>query len=61
MQKKIKEYSNEYNMGTVIDIILNQTSSDSPWLLNHSDCGYNLENTPWLNCVYDLDNILSVF
>ena len=60
-QTNIKKYSAKYNIGTVIDIILHQTSSNSHWLYKHPECGYNLVNTPWLNCAYDLDNILQNF
>ena len=40
------------------DIILTQASTESEWILNNTDCAYNLENTPWLNAAYKLDEIL---
>ena len=54
----IKNLKNKYNIGSMTDIILNQTSSESSWIYANKDCTYNLKNTPWLNAAYELDNIL---
>ena len=54
----IKNLKNKYNIGSITDIILNQTSSESSWIFENKDCTYNLKNTPWLNVAYELDQIL---
>ena len=50
-----------YGIGSFVDIVLNHASDNSEWLGNHPECGYNLENTPWLNCAYALDCILQEY
>ena len=54
----IKNLKNKYSIGSITDIILNQTSSESSWIFENKDCTYNLKNTPWLNVAYELDQIL---
>jgi hypothetical protein len=54
----IKNLKNKYNIGSITDIILHQTSSESNWIYENKDCTYNLKNTPWLNVAYELDQIL---
>ena len=50
-----------YGIGSLVDIVLNHASDNSEWLSNHPECGYNLENCPWLNCAYYLDCILQEY
>ena len=57
-EKNIIKLIQKYNIGTITDIILTQTSTESEWILTNTDCAYNLENTPWLNAAYKLDEIL---
>ena len=57
-EKNITKLIEKYKIGTITDIILTQTSTESEWILNNTDCAYNLENTPWLNVSYKLDEIL---
>ena len=57
-EKTLVNLIQKYNIGTITDIILTQTSNESEWILNHTECAYNLENTPWLNSAYKLDEIL---
>ena len=57
----IKNLKNKYNIGSITDIILNQTSSESNWIYENKDCTYNLKNTPWLNVAYELDQILMYY
>ena len=54
----IKNLKNKYNIGSITDVILSQTSSESEWIYKNKDCTYNLKNTPWLNVSYELDKIL---
>ena len=48
----------KYNINAITDVILTQTSIESEWILENTECAYNLENTPWLNAAYKLDEIL---
>ena len=57
-EKNLVKLIEKYNIGTITDVILTQTSTESEWILTHTDCAYNLENTPWLNASYKLDEIL---
>ena len=54
----IKNLKNKFNIGSITDIILHQTSSESNWIYENKDCTYNLKNTPWLNAAFELDQIL---
>ncbi len=59
---KFKENMNllrsKYHIGSIIDIILNQTSIESNWIYEHPECGYTLDNFPWLTVAYELDKLL---
>ena len=57
-QNYIKKYRQKYNIGAITDVILTQASTESEWILNHTECAYNLDNCPWLNVAYKLDEIL---
>ena len=54
----IQNLGYKYKIGCITDVVLHQTSSESEWIFEHSECGYTLENTPWLNVSYELDKIL---
>ena len=61
LDKEIKENEKNFSVGSIVDIVLNHTSDNSDWIADHPECGYNLENSPWLNCAYDLDKTLADF
>ena len=54
----INDLKQKYNINAIIDVILTQTSVESAWILENTECAYNLENSPWLNAAYKLDEIL---
>ena len=47
-----------YHIGSIIDIVLNQTSIESNWIYENPECGYTLDNCPWLTVAYELDKLL---
>ena len=61
-KNKFKENMNllreKYKIGSIINIILNQTSIESNWIYDNPECGYTLDNCPWLNVSYELDKLL---
>ena len=46
---------------SIIDIVLNHTAGNSPWLLEHPEAGYNTDNCPHLYSAWLLDKELSDF
>ncbi len=54
----VKKMQNEWGMLSICDVVWNHTSFDSPWLLEHPECAYNVVNTPHLRPAYVLDRIL---
>lgn len=59
--KIVQEVKAEWKMLSVVDMVWNHTSFDTPWLLQHPDAGYNLVNSPHLRPAYVLDVALAQF
>ena len=51
----------KHQLSAMIDIVWNHTSSDSMWLRDHPEAGYNMDNSPHLKCAYDLDELILWF
>ncbi|KAK3767183.1 hypothetical protein RRG08_018054 [Elysia crispata] len=43
------------------DLVYNHTSKDSPWVLEHPECTFNMDNSSHLRPAYILDRILENF
>jgi len=51
----------KYQLLGMIDVVWNHTSSESLWLRDHPEAGYNLDNSPHLKCAFDLDELIIWF
>jgi glycogen debranching enzyme len=51
----------EYGVLGIVDIVLNHTASNSPWLLDHPEAAYNTDDCPHLYSAWLLDKALSDF
>ena len=57
----IKDMHRNWGLMSIVDIVWNHTSFDTPWLLQHPEAGYNLVNSPHLRPAYVLDVALFNF
>lgn len=61
VQKLVEEIRSEWGLLSIVDVVLNHTSFDTPWLIQHPEAGYNLVNSPHLRPAYSLDVVLAQF
>lgn len=61
VQDLVKEVRNEWDLLSIVDVLWNHTSFDTPWLIEHPEAGYNLVNSPHLRPAYSLDVALAQF
>ncbi|XP_046327922.2 glycogen debranching enzyme-like isoform X1 [Haliotis rufescens] len=57
----VETMQNDWQVLALTDLVFNHTSKDSPWVLEHPECAYNLENAAHLMPAYVMDRILSEF
>lgn len=44
----VDEMESEWSVLSMTDLVLNHTAINSPWFLEHPECGYNMKNSPHL-------------
>lgn len=61
VKELVDKMAKEDGVLTIADVVWNHTSKDSPFLGEHPECGYNLENSPHLRPAWLLDRGLHYF
>ncbi|KAG4305123.1 hypothetical protein PORY_001293 [Pneumocystis oryctolagi] len=61
IEKYLKKMETEWGLLSITDVVWNHTSSNSKWLQDHPEVGYNLHNSPHLISAYELDASLLSF
>ncbi|KAL8426778.1 hypothetical protein Efla_003372 [Eimeria flavescens] len=51
----------ELGILSATDVVLNHTASNTEWIREHPEAGYNMENAPHLRAAYSLDCALQAF
>lgn len=60
-EKFIKKNLQKHDLLSLTDVVFNHTASDSEWIREHPDSGYNAETAPHLRSAIELDIALSEF
>ncbi|KAH7647596.1 Gdb1p glycogen debranching enzyme [Cryptosporidium bovis] len=61
LKKVIHELERDYRILSTCDIVLNHSADNSPWLVDHPESGYYIENSPHLKAAVELDLRLQEF
>ncbi|KAH8738676.1 Gdb1p [Cryptosporidium ryanae] len=61
VRKVIYELESDYGILSTCDIVLNHSADNSPWLVDHPESGYNIDNSPHLRAAVELDLRLQEF
>ncbi|XP_070195748.1 glycogen debranching enzyme-like isoform X2 [Littorina saxatilis] len=61
LESLIAKMHKEWRVLSITDLVLNHTSKDSPWLMEHPECAYNCNNSPHLKPAYIIDRIFHYF
>ena len=59
LRNTMKEIEKQLGIVFMTDIVLNHTSHDSEWLIDHPESGYHEENSPHLRPAIYVDNLIS--
>ncbi|XP_059200245.1 glycogen debranching enzyme [Centropristis striata] len=54
----VEKMRTEWNMLCITDVVYNHTASNSVWIREHPECGYNLVNSPHLRPAWVLDRAI---
>lgn len=58
MEALVVKMKEEWDVLALTDLVYNHTANESPWLLEHPECSYNMINSPHLKPAYLVDRIL---
>ncbi|XP_052775290.1 glycogen debranching enzyme-like isoform X2 [Mya arenaria] len=61
VDRLIQKMNREWHVLCMTDLVYNHSADNSPWLEEHPECGFNLENSPHLKTAYLLDRIFANF
>lgn len=61
LKQELEKLRNGHELYFITDVVWNHTANNTPWLLDHPESGYNLENSPHLKVAYELDARLIKF
>lgn len=61
VRQELQNLRHQCGILSIVDVVWNHTSFDTPWLIQHPEAGYNLMNSPHLRPAYALDVVLSQF
>ena len=55
----VRRLESDWGVLCMSDLVLNHASFDSPWLVEHPECTYNLVNTPHMRPAFLVDRIIA--
>ncbi|ORY82459.1 glucanotransferase domain of glycogen debranching enzyme-domain-containing protein [Protomyces lactucae-debilis] len=58
MEAMVNDMEHKYGLLSLTDVVWNHTASDSDWLQDHPEAGFNLHNSPHLCAAFALDTAL---
>ncbi|KAK2953703.1 putative Glycogen debranching enzyme [Blattamonas nauphoetae] len=58
LETVLNRLESEYGVLSLVDLILNHTALDTPWVVDHPEATYNLNNSPHLRMAYEVDRAL---
>ncbi|KDE06879.1 amylo-1,6-glucosidase [Microbotryum lychnidis-dioicae p1A1 Lamole] len=61
MSQWLGRIKSEWGILGMIDVVLNHTANNSPWLEEHPEAGFNAVNSPHLEAAVELDTALITF
>ncbi|XP_063431014.1 glycogen debranching enzyme-like [Mytilus trossulus] len=57
----VQKMCKEWKVLSLTDLVFNHTATDTPWIVDHPECVYNLKNSPHLKPAYLVDRIFYHF
>lgn len=61
LEALVRKMNKNWRVLSLTDLVFNHTAKDSPWIYEHPDSVYNLENSPHLRPAYIVDRIFHHF
>ncbi|GFO03724.1 glycogen debranching enzyme, partial [Plakobranchus ocellatus] len=61
LENLVKRLNNDLGLMSLSDLVYNHTAKDSPWVLEHPECTFNMDNSAHLRPAYIVDRIFENF